>query len=150
MCPKKPQPLESILRAELQEPLEDAALRERLLELFPHQRCLLDFLALRDEHARRVFYVKAERAWFRRFGWRIIRPLLIVGVLSGVGFTLQRTVDPTLGVLLFLAGAAALYVVIQLMAQRWADRDLKKLPRFEADYRDRLAALLEHLRHGKE
>jgi hypothetical protein len=145
----KQHPLESILRDELRGALDDSALHERLSEQFPEHRNLLRFLALHDRHARQVFYIKAERAWFRRFGWRVIRPLLILGILAGLGFGLQRTVDPTLGVMLFLAGAASLYVVVQLMAHRWANRDLKRLPRLEADYRAEVEALLETLKRGR-
>jgi len=143
--------LEKVLQQEIEAPASDRALFDRLARDLPDQAALLDFLALRLEHVQRVFYVRAERAWFRRFGWRIIRPFLGVAVLASVGFALQRSVDPTLGVMLFLAGAAALYVIIQLAAMRWANRDLKKLPDFEAEYRARLEAQIDRLRQaGRE
>jgi len=138
-------PLEKILQQEIASPASEKVLLDRLSRELPDQAALLDFLALKIEHSQRLFYVRAERAWFRRFGWRIIRPTLVLGVLASVGFALQRRVDPTLGIMLFLAGAATLYVVIQLMAIRWADRNLKKLPDFEAEYRSRLEEQLARL-----
>jgi hypothetical protein len=141
-------PLDRLLQQEIESPASDRALFDRLAEEFPDQRALLDFLALRLEHSQRHFFLRAERAWVRRFGWRIIRPFLVVSLLASVGFALQRAIDPTLGVVLFLAGAAALYVVMQLLLMRWAARSQRRLPDLEAEYRDRLQEQLERLRAG--
>ncbi|UCE02663.1 MAG: hypothetical protein JSW67_00160 [Candidatus Latescibacterota bacterium] len=150
MTEQRRQSLLRIVEQELAEPASDEALRERLGAALPAHSDLLDFLALRREHSQSTFLLRAQRALFRRFGWRVIRPFFLVGVLAGVGFTLQSHVDPTLGVMLFLAGAATLYVVIQIAAMRWSSRDEREQPRVDAEYRARLEELRERLRAQAE
>jgi hypothetical protein len=137
--------LRKLLEREIERPGSYGSALEDLAELFPDQRLLFEFLRARDEEHRHAFYAKSQHVWYRRFGWRIMRPLFIVAILAGVGFSLQRAVDPTLGVACFLAGAAALYITIQIFAHRWAQRDLKQLDAVRERYRERLRALLGEL-----
>jgi hypothetical protein len=134
-----------ILRKEIDSPGTQAAVFAAMKEASPGDAPLLEFLAAWDEHHRNAFYAKSQHVWTRRFGWRIMRPLFILAVLAAAGFCLQRAVDPVLGVTIFLGGAAALYVLIQVFAHVWAERDLRKVEGIDARYRDRLRALLEDL-----
>jgi hypothetical protein len=141
--------LAEIIRGEIDSPGSHNSALEALKEVSPADAPLLEFLAAKDEQHRHAFYAKSQHVWTRRFSWRIMRPIFILAVLAAVGFCLQRAVDPTLGVTLFLGGAAALYVLIQLFAHFWAERDLKKIEGVDARYRDRLRAMLEDLREKK-
>ncbi len=112
----------------------------------PEHEALFDFLALREVHVKRLFAIHAEHVWFRHFGWRVIRPFMLVAVAAAVFFAFfQNTIDPTLGAMVFLGGAATLYVVIQLFAMYWGQRNQKQLPNLEAGYRDRVRRRLERL-----
>ena len=103
---------------------------------------VLAFLKLKHEHDRRAIVLKGEQLWFRRLGWKLMRPLFIVAIVAGVGFVLQRKVDPTLGVGLFLGGAASLYVAIQIVVHRAAFRGVRRLEEVDAAYRKALEELL--------
>ena len=149
MDPNARERLAEIIRREIDSPGSHGPLLEALKEASLADAPTLEFLAAEDEHHRNAFYAKAQHVWTRRLGWRIMRPLFIVAVLAAVGFCLQRAVDPTLGVTLFLGGAAALYIAIQLFAHVWAERDLRKTGGIDARYRDRLRALLEDLGGNK-
>ena len=122
---------------------------DELRERFPGEKPLFEFLAAKDDQHRHAFYVKSMHAGYRKLGWRIMRPLMIVAVLAAVAFSLQRRIDPTLGIACFLGGAAAFYVVLQIFLSRWADRELEALDAVHARYRERLRPLLEELRGGK-
>jgi len=142
-----PHPDERILRNELEHLAPDDEFYERLGRALPEHAALFDVLALRAQYTKSVFAIQAERAWFRHFGWRVIRPFMLLAVVAGVFFAfLQQRIDPTLGIMIFLGGAGTLYVVIQLFAMRWAQRNQKQLPRLEADYRRRLEWRLNELR----
>lgn len=126
----------------------DEVLKE-LEERFPEDRPLLRFLAAKDDQHRHAFYLKSQHVWYRRLGWKIMRPLFVVSVLAAIGFSLQRVVDPTLGVAAFLGGAAAMYIVLQIFAHRWAYKELGKMGEVNARYRLELESLLEELRGQK-
>jgi hypothetical protein len=137
--------LRKLIERELERPGSYGATLDDLSELFPEDRPLFEFLRARDEEHRHAFYAKSQHVWYRRFGWRIMRPLFLLSVGAGIAFALQRTVDPVLGVALFLAGAAALYILIQIFAHRWAQRDLRPLDAVRERYRERLRAILAEL-----
>ena len=121
-------------------------LYDDLAEVRPQDAPFFEFLKLKEDQFRQRFYVQAERLWFRKFGWRIMRPLLWVGMLAAIGFLLQEAVDPTLGISLFLAGAAACYVMIQIFANHWAMKNEKAVGTVTERYRQRLRELAEQLR----
>ena len=146
----KPHPDERILQDELEQASPDQEIYDRLGREVPEHEALFDFLALREVHVKRVFAIHAEQVWFRHFGWRVIRPFMLVAVVAGVFFAFfQTTIDPTLGAMVFLGGATTLYVVIQLFAMFWGRRNQKQLPRLEAAYSDRVRRRLEQLRHER-
>lgn len=145
MDPAARERLIGILQGEIDAPGSRGPLLEALKEASLADPAVLAFLAAEDEHHRNSFYAKAQHVWTRRLGWRIMRPLFLVAVLGAIGFCLQRAVDPALGATLFLGGAAAFYVALQLFAHFWAERDLRKIAGIDARYRDRLRALLEDL-----
>ena len=91
------------------------------------------------EFDRRVALVHAEAAWFRRMGWRVMRPMLAVGILAAAFFAFgQRSIDPATGFGVFLLGAGAFYVVLQVYLHRWARQDARALARARAELADRL------------
>ena len=96
---------------------------------------LLSVLAEADRERLRV---ALEAEWFRRFGWRLMRPLLAVGVAGALLFLFQSAIEPTLGLSLFLLGAAALFVVLQLYVHRWSRKDLKRRDAAQERLRNRL------------
>jgi hypothetical protein len=113
------------------------------------RRLVHDLLAAKEEASRAAWYVEAAPLWMRKLSWRLIRPLLAVGLLAAVGFSLQREVDPTLGVSLFLFGAAAFYVAVQLLAPFWARADRREQARIDRRYRERLEKLLDEVEEGR-
>lgn len=137
--------LRKLIERELEHPGSYGTALDDLSELFPDQRPLFEFLRARDEEHRHAFYAKSQHVWHRRFGWRIMRPLFLLAMGAGIAFSLQRAVDPVLGVALFLGGAGALYVLIQVFAHRWAERDLKQLDAARERYRERLRKVLAEL-----
>ena len=116
-----------------------------LREQFPHDGALLRLIQLKDKQHRFSFYVKSEHVWYRRFGWRIMRPLFIVAVLAGIGFLFQKIVDPALGFAAFLGGAVCVYLSIQYFAQRWMNQSQKRLDDIESEYRAELERIREEL-----
>ena len=116
---------------------------------FPRDKLLLRLIQLKDKQHRFSFYVKSEHVWYRRFGWRIMRPLFIVAVLAGIGFIFQRVVDPALGFAAFLAGAGSLYLAIQFFAQRWMNQSQKRLDKIESEYRIELERIRDELQANR-
>ena len=138
-----------IVREELDKPQAMLAVLDRL-ESQPPSPELWSFLKAKHVHHRASFYLRSENILYRRLGWRLMRPLFILAVLAAVGFALQRKVDPTIGVGLFLGGAAGLFVVLQFFAHRWAWKSMGDLSRIEADYRRSLNGLLGETADGSE
>lgn len=128
---KEPRPIESVL-ADL-----EAAL--------PAQAPLFRFLAAKDREHRHAFYVKSERLWYRRLGFRVMRPLFVVAILAAVGFSLQRVVDPTLAFACFVGGMVALYVAIQFFTIRWMRQDEAKLEAMRRQYHRELEEIASAL-----
>jgi len=101
------------------------------------------------EHERREALVRAEAAWFRRMGWRVMRPMLAVGILAAAFFAFgQESIDPATGFGIFLLGAGAFYVVLQVYLHLWARGDRRALERARADLRARLRALVRDSRNS--
>lgn len=137
--------LKDLLEREIAAPGSVDEAVDSLREAFPELRFAVRFLKLKDDHHRHAFYLKSESVWFQRFGWRLMRPLFILALIAAVLFSVQRQIDPTLGIAVFLAGAASFYVVLQVFIHRWAFRDRAKLDEINARYRERLRELLEEM-----
>ena len=137
--------LRALVERELEAPRDDAAFRSELQESFGALEPVLRLLDLKEELRRSTFYVKSEHVWYRKFGFRMMRPLFLLATLAAVGFLLQDAVDPTLGMLCFVGGAFLFYVVLQLFAWRWARLDERKLGEFRDRYRRRLERLRDEL-----
>jgi hypothetical protein len=138
--------LKQILERELAAPGSAADALESLGEALPDLEPVTRFLKLKDEQHRHAFYVKSQHFWFRRLGWRLMRPLFVLAVVSAVGMALLWKGDPTVPLALFLAGAASFYVLLQVFIHRWAFRDLKKLGELNARYLQRIEELLAELK----
>lgn len=134
-----------MIEREIEHPGTPQELHTGLRNLMPEAEALLRLLQLKDEHHRRAFYVKSESVWYRRFGWRIMRPLFLIAVLAAIGFSAQRAIEPTLAFACFVLGAVAVYLSIQYFAHRWSRQDLEKLTQYEAEYRRELTALRDEL-----
>ncbi len=140
--------LRSLIARELESPADPDAFRRALDDAFPDLRPALRLAAIKDEEHRTTFYVKSERVWFRRFGFRIMRPLFVVAILAAVGFSLQRAIDPTLALGCFLAGAFSFYAALQFFAFRWSKADQTRLDEARERYRMRLQRLRDGFDEG--
>jgi hypothetical protein len=107
-----------------------------------------EWLQALEKRHRAAWFVEAEPMWLGKFSWRLMRPLLLLGFAAAVAFALQRWVEPVVGLSLFLAGAAGLYVTVQLFAHLWARADEKRLAEADRSYRERLERLLAELGEG--
>jgi hypothetical protein len=145
VSPDERRRLRALVERELDEPREPGRLLEELHDSFPDAAPLVRLLALKDEEHRTAFYVKSEALWYRRFGFRMMRPLLLVAVLAAAGFLLQHAVDPALGLACFAAGAFSFYVVLQVFAWRWGRADERRLAAIRDAYRLRLERLRDEL-----
>jgi hypothetical protein len=136
-----PDRLAEIVRSELETPEAMATTFERLGDEAPSAE-FWSFLKAKDLHHRASFYLRTENLIYRRLGWRLMRPLFLLAITAALGFSLQRKMDPTIGVGLFLAGAAAFFVTLQILVHRWAWKGMRELERIDADYRRSLNAIL--------
>jgi hypothetical protein len=114
-------------------------------EIVPEHPELPETLRLLAEADRRRFWLRAERHWYARFGWRMMRPLLAVAIVGALVFLLQRAVQPALGLSLFLLGASAFYFVFQLYAHRWSVASERRLAAEEQRWREALRGVIERL-----
>lgn len=137
--------LVALIERDLESPRNDEQFRQELLDACRSIEPALRLLDLREELRRSTFYVKSEHVWYRRFGFRMMRPLFVIAVLAAVGFLLQRVVDPAIGLLCFLGGAFVFYAVLQVFAWRWARLDERKLAEIRERYRLRLERLRDEL-----
>ena len=138
-----------LVRQELESPEKFEVILDRLGESFPDLEPLWAFLVLKDSQHRHAYYVKSEHVFFRRLGWRLMRPLFAVALVAAVVSAFQQALDSTIALGLFLTGAASLYVVVQIFLHRWAWRDMKRLGSLDEDYRRKLSELLEALEGRK-
>lgn len=134
-----------LVEAEAKEPLPYESFLERLPTVHPDDPALVRLLRAKDRQHRHAYYVKSERLWYRRFGFRIMRPLFVVAFLAAIAFSFQRALDPTLAFACFAGGAAALYLTIQVFSMRWMRQDEAKLAEVETTYRRELEALRDEL-----
>lgn len=141
--------LMEIIEEESRSPGSLPSVFDELETTFPEDGPLLRFLAAKDDQHRHAFYLKSQHVWYRKLGWRIMRPLFIVAVLAAILFSLQRIIDPAIGVACFIAGAAAFYVVLQIFAHRWAYKELKRMDEVNERYRRSLENVMDELRHKK-
>lgn len=130
-----------VVRDELDEPSGLERLAPLVADSGRDRELVAELLKAKEEHARAAWFVEAEPLWLRKLTFRLIRPLLVVGALAAVFFATQDVIDPTLGISLFLFGAAALYVTVQLFTHVWARRDEKQLEAARQRYRRRLEEL---------
>ncbi len=94
------------------------------------------------EEERREALARAESAWFRRMGWRVMRPMLAVGILAAAFFAFgQESIDPATGFGIFLLGAGSFYVVLQVYLHRWARAGRRRLEEDRRALRARLRQL---------
>lgn len=138
-----------IIKGEVHSPGSLTEVLNDLGTAFPDDTELMRFICAKDDQHRHAFYLKSQHVWYRRFGWKIMRPMFVLAVIAAVVFSLQRAVDPTIGVACFLAGAAAMYATIQVFANRWAYKELAKLDEVNARYRQSLEQLLGDLKRSK-
>ena len=138
-----------IIEGESRSPGSHPDVLKELEDAFPEQGPLLRFLLAKDDQHRHAFYLKSQHVWYRKLGWRIMRPLFIVAVIAAVLFSLQRVIDPAIGVACFIAGAAALYVTLQIFAHRWSYKELARMGEVDERYRKSLESLLDELRRMK-
>ena len=142
-----PEPFTELIREEIESPGSIENVLRRVegecgenVPLVP----LMRFLSLKDKHHRHSYYVKMEHVFFRRLGWRLMRPLFFLGIVAAViSIFLQDKVDPIIPLSLFLGGAASFYVLLQFFIHRWAWKDYKRLVSIEAEYQENLRELLE-------
>ena len=144
-----PDTVADLVRSELEFPAGFEDVLGRVGESFPDLEPLWTFLVLKDSQHRHAYYVKSEHVLFRRLGWRLMRPLFALALVAAVVSAFQQALDPTIALGLFLAGAASLYVVVQIFLHRWAWRDMKRLGSLDEDYRRKLSELLEALEGRK-
>ncbi|NMC70981.1 MAG: hypothetical protein GYA57_13080 [Myxococcales bacterium] len=135
----------ALVERELESPRDDAAFRQELLDSCGSLEPALRLLDLREELRRSTFYVKSEHVWYRRFGFRMMRPLFLLAAIAAVAFLLQRAIDPATGLLCFAGGAFLFYAVLQVFAWRWARLDERKLAELRDRYRRRLERLRDEL-----
>ena len=134
-----------LIESEIESPREYEKLLSELAEQSDRSPAERELLLAADERHRHAFYVRSEEIWFRRFGWRIMRPLFIVAVLAAIGFSLQRVVDPAIGLSAFLGGGVCVYLAIQFFAHRWSAQDERKFKKVDETYRTRLQKLRDSL-----
>jgi hypothetical protein len=138
--------LASLIERELKTPRSYGDVLEELAEICAEERDVMRFLRAKDDHHRHGFYVKSEEVWYRRFSWRIIRPLFLVALLAAIAYSFQRIVDPALGLASFVLGAVCVYLGIQYFAHRWMHQNQTRMKEVEDRYAADLESLLEELR----
>ena len=145
MTPEARARLRGLINREIESPGDPQRFREALEEAFPDLEWAMRLASLKDEEHRTTFYVKSEHVWYRRFGFRMMRPLFVVAIIAAVLFSLQRVIDPAIALACFLGGAFAFYFVLQIYAYRWSRKDLGKLDDARSRYRQRLERLRDEL-----
>ncbi|RMG47885.1 MAG: hypothetical protein D6718_02810 [Acidobacteria bacterium] len=125
-------------------PFEEVA--DEIPRLLPDAGEAAEVLRALAKADRARFWLRAERRWTRRLGWRLVRPLMAVSLAGAVVAVAQRALDATAAYLLYLAGVAALYVALQLYLSRWSAATERRLAEIERAHREEMARLLERLR----
>jgi len=138
--------LATLIEREIKYPGPYSEVLEEMSGLYAEDRDALRFLRAKDEHHRHAFYVKSEEVWYRRFSWRIIRPLFIVSAIAAVGFLFQKIMDPALGLAAFILGGVCVYLAVQYFAHRWMRQNEERLKEVDGRYTSELRSLLDELR----
>jgi predicted lysophospholipase L1 biosynthesis ABC-type transport system permease subunit len=118
-----------------------AELEQKHAELAPLAR----FLAIKEteETARRT--VLQREQWFRSFSWRLVGALFTFGVLGLLLFLAWGGEEAFLASILFFAGGASFYLVVQAMASWSSYKDRKALAQVRERYRQELEELRRQL-----
>ena len=137
-----------LLRWLKKEEHEDSHLSALLAELGEKQRevaPLARYLAIkeREEKARRAVLDRAR--WFRSFSWRLIGALFTFGILGLALFLLWGGEEAFLASILFFAGGASFYLVVQSMATWRSRKDEKALAWIRERCRRELEALHQEI-----
>jgi hypothetical protein len=141
--------LVKLIERELDDPRPFSEVSEQVAGVLGGDREALRFLQAKDDHHRHAFYVKSEAVWYRRFSWRIMRPLFIMSALAAIGFLFQSVVDPALGLGIFILGGVCVYLAIQYFAHRWMRQNEERLIEVDSRYATELRNILDDL-HSKE
>lgn len=137
--------LRELIERELASPRPFEEIAAELPDLLPGTGEWAEVLRLLAQADRSRFWVRAEAHWHQRFGWRLMRPLLLVALIGAAVAVLQRAFDPTAAFVLFLSGTAALYVALQLYIHRWAALSRRRLAEIEREFREALRERLARL-----
>jgi hypothetical protein len=97
----------------------------------------------REETARRA--VLDREHWFRSFSWRLVGALFAFGVLGLVLFLFWGGEEAFLASILFFAGGASFYLVVQAMASWRSHKDQRALARIRERCQIELEALRQEL-----
>lgn len=138
--------LVALIESELANPGPYDDVLMKLSDLFAGDRAAIRFLRAKDDHHRHAFYVKSEEVWYRRFSWRIMRPLFLVAAMAAIGFLFQRIMDPAMGLASFILGGVCVYLAIQYFAHRWMRQNEERLREVNSRYASELRDLLDELR----
>ncbi len=134
-----------LIERELRQPRAFEEIARELPDLLPREPQLGAVLAALAEADRKRFWVKSQVLWFSRFGWRLIRPMMTIGILATGAFFLIDPGESGSHLLYFLMGVAGLYVTLQVYAHFWSRHDEKKLAAAERELRERLRDILDGL-----
>jgi hypothetical protein len=138
--------LAALIERELRNPRPYSEVTEEVSDLLSGDEAALRFLRAKDDHHRHAFYVKSEAVWYRRFSWRIMRPLFVVSAVAAVGFVFQPVMDPALGLAAFILGGVCVYLAIQYFAHRWMRQNEERLREVDSRYTSELSEILDDLR----
>lgn len=133
--------LRELIERELASPRPFEEVAREFPELVPGTEGVADVLRALARADRARFWVRAERRWHQRFGWRLIRPLMFVGLAGAAVAVLQSAFEPTAALILFLTGAASLYIVLQVYTHLWSRSADRRLAEIEREFRDELGRL---------
>lgn len=138
--------LASLIEQELAHPRPFEEIARELPELVPQHAQLGEALKALAVADRKRFWIKSQTLWFSRFGWRLIRPMMAIGVAATGVFFLFDPGEAGSHLLFFLLGVAGLYITLQIYAHFWSRRDDRRLADAERVLRDDLERILHELR----
>lgn len=137
-----------LLRWLQKEEHEDCRLSALLVELTEKQgevALLGRYLAIKEREEKARQAVLDRERWFRSFSWRLIGALFAFGILGLTLFLLWGGEEAFLASILFFAGGASFYLVVQSMATWRSRKDEKALARIRERCRRELEALRQEI-----
>ncbi|UCF67207.1 MAG: hypothetical protein JSV80_15735 [Acidobacteriota bacterium] len=137
--------LRTLIERELDRPRPFEQVARELPNLLTADPQLAETLRLLATADRERFWIKSEATWFRRFGWRLMRPMLATGLLAAGVFFFGDISNRARAFLMFLLGAGSFYVVLQLYIHRWSATEEKKLAESQRTLREQLQRVLAEL-----